>query len=90
MEIEGYERIKHENHFNYTDDQLQEKQLALKTMAELYPTVPAFYREIVYDMCLNSSEEELEEIKKKANLPFKYAKKKEEEIKEEEIFKLEK
>ena len=51
MEIEGYERKKHENHFSYTDDQLQEKQIALKTMAELYPTVPAYYREIVYDMC---------------------------------------
>lgn len=94
MEVEGYERKKHENYFNYTDDQLMEKNLALKNMADLYPTVPAFYREMVYDMCKNCTPEELEEIKKKADMPFKYAKKKEEikeeEIKEEEIFKLEK
>ena len=31
MEIEGYSRKQHENPFNYTDDQLCEKQLALKT-----------------------------------------------------------
>ena len=34
MEVEGYERKAHENHFNYTDDQLMEKQLALKQKAE--------------------------------------------------------
>lgn len=84
MEVEGYERKAHENHFNYTDDQLMEKQLALKNMAELWPNVPAFYREMVYDMCKNCSPEELEEIKKKADMPFKYAKKKEE-IKENKI-----
>ena len=84
MEVEGYERKAHENHFNYTDDQLMEKQLALKNMAELWPNVPAFYREMVYDMCKNSSPEEIEEIKKKADMPFKYAKKKEE-IKENKI-----
>jgi len=76
MEVEGYERKAHENHFNYTDDQLMEKQLALKNMAELWPNVPAFYREMVYDMCKNCSPEEIEEIKKKADMPFKYAKKK--------------
>lgn len=84
MEVEGYERKAHENHFNYTDDQLMEKQLALKNMADLWPKVPAYYREMVYDMCKNSSPEEIEEIKKKADMPFKYAKKKEE-IKENKI-----
>jgi len=84
MEVEGYERKAHENHFNYTDDELMEKQLALKNMADLWPNVPAFYREMVYDMCKNCSPEELEEIKKKADMPFKYAKKKEE-IKENKI-----
>ncbi len=75
MEIEGYDRKKHENHFNYTDDQLQEKRLALKTMKELYPDVSSYYAEIVYDMCKNSSEEEIEKIMKKVeNEPFKYAK----------------
>jgi hypothetical protein len=39
---------------------------------------------MVYDMCKNCSPEEIEEIKKKADMPFKYAKKKEE-IKENKI-----
>jgi hypothetical protein len=47
LEVEGLERKQHENPFNYTDDQLQEKQLALKTMKDLYPDVPPFYAEIV-------------------------------------------
>jgi len=82
MEVQGYERKSHENHFNYTDDQLMEKQLALKYMADLYPTVPAFYREMVYDMLKNCTPEEIEEVKRKADMPFKYAKKIEEKNKE--------
>jgi hypothetical protein len=75
MEVPGFERKQHENLFNYTDDQLQEKQLALKTMKELWPDVPAYYAEIIYDMCKNSTPEQIEEIKKKCEEPFKYAKK---------------
>jgi len=74
MQVEGYERKKHENHFNYTDDQLQEKRLALKTMKELYPDVSSYYAEIVYDMCQNSTQEEIEKIMEKVEEePFKYA-----------------
>ena len=29
MEVEGLSRKQHDNFYNYTDDQLQEKQLAL-------------------------------------------------------------
>jgi hypothetical protein len=35
MEVPGFERKQHENFYNYTDDQLAEKQLALKTMKSL-------------------------------------------------------
>jgi hypothetical protein len=35
MEVPGYERKKHDNPFGYNDDQLMEKQLALKNMKEL-------------------------------------------------------
>ena len=81
MEVEGLERKKHENPFNYTDDQLLEKQLALKTMKELYPDVPTYYAELVYDMCLNSSQEEIDKIKEKVETtPFKYAKKENEKL----------
>jgi hypothetical protein len=77
MEVAGLERKQHENPFNYTDDQLMEKQLALKTMKELYPDVPTYYAELVYDMCKNSTQEEIDAIKEKVEKePFKYAKKK--------------
>lgn len=77
MEIEGYSRKQHENPFNYTDDQLCEKQLALKTMKELWPEVPTYYAELVYDMCKNKTQEEIDEIKEKVEKePFKYSKKK--------------
>jgi len=76
MEVPGFERKQHENPFNYTDDQLAEKQLALKTMQTLWPDVPTYYAELVYDMCLNKTQEEIDKIKEKVeNEPFKYAKK---------------
>ena len=80
MEVPGFERKKHDNPYAHTDDQLMEKQLALKTMKELWPDVPTYYAELVYDMCLNKSQEEIDKIKEKVEKePFKYAKK---EIKE--------
>ena len=83
MEVPGYSRKQHENPFNYTDDQLAEKQLALKTMKELYPDVPAYYAELVYDMCKNNTQEEIDAIKEKVEtIPFKYAKNKIDEINE--------
>jgi len=59
MEVPGFQRKKHDNPFNYTDDQLAEKQLALKTMKELWPDVPTYYAEIVYDMCKNKHKKKL-------------------------------
>jgi hypothetical protein len=76
MEVPGFERKKHENPYNYTDDQLAEKQLALKTMKELWPDTPTYYAELVYDMCKNKTQEEIDAIKEKVEtIPFKYAKK---------------
>ena len=73
MEVQGLERKQHENPYNYTDDQLLEKQLALKTMKELYPDVPTYYAELVYDLCKNKTQEEIDEIKHKVETtPFKY------------------
>lgn len=75
MEVPGFERKKHDNPFNYNDDQLIEKQLALKTMKELYPDVPTYYAEIIYDMCKNKTQEEVDKIKEKIETtPFKYSK----------------
>jgi len=76
MEVPGFERKKHENPYEYTDDQLIEKQLALKTMKELWPDTPTYYAELVYDMCKNKTQEEIDKIKEKIETtPFKYAKK---------------
>ena len=76
MEVPGLERKKHDNPYNYTEDQLAEKQLALKTMHELYPDVSPYYAELVYDMCKNKTQEEIDAIKEKVEtIPFKYAKK---------------
>ena len=76
MEVPGYERKQHDNFFNYNDDQLREKQLALKKLKELYHDVSTYYAELVYDLCKNSSQEEIDKIKEKVETtPFKYAKK---------------
>ena len=81
MEVKGLERKQHENPFNYTDDQLLEKQLALKTMKELYPDVPTYYAELVYDLCKNKTQEEIDEIKEKVEtIPFKYSKEENEKL----------
>lgn len=72
MEVEGLERTKAINHFNYTDDQLAEKELCLKQLEIIYPNVNRYYAELVYDMCKNTSEEQMEILKKKALEPFKY------------------
>jgi hypothetical protein len=65
LAVPGLERKKHENPFNYTESQLSEKDLALKKLKDYYPTVPTFYAELVYDLCVNTEQEKLEEIMKK-------------------------
>ena len=65
LEGSGISRKEPENHFNYTEDQLAEKKLALKTMCELWPDVSPLYAEWVYDMCKNTPEDKLKEIMKK-------------------------
>jgi hypothetical protein len=73
LEVPGLSRKQHDNPFNYTDEQLQEKQLALKTMKELYPDVSPFYADLVYDLVKNNTQEEIDKIKEKINnTPSKY------------------
>tara|TARA_R110000772_G_scaffold4722_1_gene16937 strand:- start:1026 stop:1292 length:267 start_codon:yes stop_codon:yes gene_type:complete len=73
LKIDGYERKIKDNPFNYTEDELQDKQIALKTMREIYPDVSPFYADIVYDLCKNNSKEFIEELKIKIdNTPSKY------------------
>jgi hypothetical protein len=65
LAVPGLHRKKHENPFKYSEAQLADKDLALKKLKEYYPTVPTFYAELVYDLCVNSTQEKLEEIMKK-------------------------
>ena len=73
MDISGIPRYQAPNPYNYTDDQLADKALAMAKLKIIYPTVDAYYAEMVYDMCVNTKKEELDEIKKRVETnPFKY------------------
>ncbi len=73
MDVKGLPRHKHDNPFNYTDDQLAEKALALEKMKVIYKDVPMYYAEMVYDLCKNNDQSTIDEIKQKIeNTPFKY------------------
>ena len=74
LEVKDIPRHKEDNPFGYTDQQKDVKRLALKTMKELYPGVNEYYAELVYDMCYNKTQEEIDAIKEKVETtPFKYA-----------------
>jgi len=73
MDIKGIPRKKHDNPFNYTEDELAEKTLALEKMKIIYKDVPTYYAELVYDLCKNTAQDKIEEIKQKIeSTPFKY------------------
>lgn len=65
MQVEGLERKKAENPYNYTEEQQQEKLIALKTMKDIYPDVNPYYAEMIYDLCKNSSQEEIDKMKER-------------------------
>ena len=74
LEVKDIPRHKEDNPFGYTDQQKDMKRLALKTMKELYPEVNEYYAELVYDMVVNKTQEEIDAIKEKVETtPFKYA-----------------
>ena len=73
IDVSGIPRYEPPNPYNYTPDQLADKALAMSKLKIIYPTVDAYYAEMVYDMCVNTKAEELEEIKKRVEKnPFKY------------------
>ena len=61
----GLSRKEAENPFNYNDDEITQKRLALKTMKELWGDVPELYASWAYDLCKNTPEDELKDIMKK-------------------------
>lgn len=73
MNVESLPRHKSENHFNYTDDELAEKQLALEKMKVIYKNVSAYYADMVYDLCKNTDQKQIDIIKERIeSTPFKY------------------
>jgi hypothetical protein len=73
MDISGIPKHKPENFFKYDEDQLAEKALALEKMKTIYKDVPLYYAELVYDLCKNTDQAKIEEIKQKIeSTPFKY------------------
>ena len=51
------------NPFAYTEAQLAEKKRTLEELGRLYPDVNPLWREWVYDLCVNTPEDELEAMK---------------------------
>lgn len=63
IRVEGLSNAEPPNPYNYTDDQKQEKEIAVRKMHELYPNVPIMYCDWVYDLCMNKTQEEIDEMK---------------------------
>ena len=73
IDVSGIPRHQPANPYNYNEDQLADKALAMSKLKIIYPTVDEYYASMVYDMCVNTKAEELEEIKKRVETnPFKY------------------
>jgi hypothetical protein len=73
IDVSGIPRYQPPNPYNYNEDQLADKALAMAKLKIIYPTVDEYYSSMVYDMCVNTKAEELEEIKKRVEKnPFKY------------------
>ena len=67
MEIQGFERKEESNPFHYTEDQLVERKLAIKSMIDLWPGVCQLHAEWVYDLCKNGTPDELQTIMNKVD-----------------------
>ena len=57
--VEGAKRHVAENPYEYTEDQQNEKKSMLKRIAEEFPGVNPAWREWVYDLCKNTSDEDM-------------------------------
>jgi len=72
LAVDGVERYKDANPFNYTEHDYAEKKVALHNLKIMFPSVSEYHASLIYDMCKNSTPEEIEALKIKANEPFKY------------------
>ena len=65
LAIEGLERVKPENPYNYTEEQLALKYQYMRQIKLLYPDVSQYWAEVALDICMTKSEEEQKEIMKR-------------------------
>ena len=72
LEVEGMKRHEAINHFNYTEHDFAEKKLTLHNLKIMFPDVSEHHASLIYDMCKNSTPEQIEALKLKADQPFKY------------------
>lgn len=72
LEVPGIKRHVDINHFNYTEHDFAEKKLAMHNLKIMYPDVSEYHASLIYDMCKNSTPEQIEALKIKADQPFKY------------------
>jgi len=63
-------RRKHENPLNLTQDQLDLKGEQIALLKVLYPDVDPYWADIICDICLTKTQEEIDEIKARVG-PFK-------------------
>ena len=60
--VEGVERHKEDNPYKYTEDQLAEKEIAVRNACLAYPDVPRLWVGWAYDVVTNTPLEELKEM----------------------------
>lgn len=65
LSIDGLERVKPENPYNYTEEQLALKDQYMRQIKLLYPDVSQYWAEVALDICMTKSEEEQKEIMKR-------------------------
>lgn len=62
-------RRNHENPLNFTQDQLDEKAEQIARLKQLYPDVDSYWADIICDICMTKTQEEIDSIKARVG-PF--------------------
>jgi len=65
LSIQGLNRVKPENPYGYTEQELAQKDQYMRQIKLLWPDVNSYYAELALDLCLTKSEKELQEIMKR-------------------------
>ena len=66
--VDGVSRYITPNPYGYDEAALAEKCRVLKELAQLYPYVNPLWREWVYDVCVNTPPDQLEEMKRRVSV----------------------